>query len=160
MAHHVEFGFERLPVVGERECVVEALVVREPPRELSGAGDPRGAADVAADVDRVDPLAGRAQDALPQALRRPGRLAAPLAAHLGEGRRGPGRTAGEDGDRRLLVDAVRLVGEPAAEPADQLRHEVDVRPRDRRRSRAVAPGPRSTRFGQLSSSKPRSAMFV
>ena len=78
---------------------------------------------------------------LEQPLRWPRRLAAPLAVHHREIRPRSRRAACEDGDRRLGVDAVLLVGEPAAEPADQLRDEVDVRAGARRCGRLVTPRP-------------------
>ncbi len=140
MAHHVQVGLGEIPVEDERERVVEPLISGQSPGPATRAGDPRGAPDVTPDVNRLAALAVGAEDVLDEPFGWPGRLAAPLAPHLGEIRGRPRRAAGEDGDRRLRVDAVLLVGEPAAEPADQLRHEVDVRPGSRGCSRAMAPG--------------------
>ena len=130
VAHHVQLGRERLPVVDERERVVGSLVVGLAPRQLAGARDPGGAADVAANVDLVRAACPRGRSTVSPS-RAGGQVAsdAPFAAHLGEVGSGPRRASREHHDRRLLVDPVLLVAQPAAEPADQLGHEVDVRAR-------------------------------
>ena len=138
MPEQLELVLER-PVVGQRARVVLALVVRQRPGRLPGARDPRCRADVAAHGDAVALVTLRA--------RRVGRRRS--AGQVGSDRhsprisatigRRPRRAADEHRDRRLLVDPVPLVPEPAAEPADQLGDEVDVRPGDRRRRRHVRP---------------------
>ena len=141
VTEELELIVERRPVVRQRARVVLSLIVRQPPRCLAGARDPRCGSDIAAHGDAIGRGALGPPDARAQALRGPGRLRAPLAAHLREIRCRLRRTAHEDRDRRFLVDAVPLVAEPAREPADELGHEVDVRPGDRRRGRHVAPRP-------------------
>ena len=111
------------------------------PRQLAGARDPRRRADVAAHLELVAGAARRGVSTPRRAVRRPRRVGAPLAPDLGEVGRGPRRAAQEHHDRRLLVDPVQLVAQPAVEEADHLRHEVDVRAGQRGRLRHVAPRP-------------------
>ena len=131
--------------------VVLALVERLTPRQPRGARDPRGGADVARDRDLVAPARGPGERVTllePRSSGQPGswRQSPRCSARSGSGASVPD----EHLDRRLVVDAVRLVGEPAAEPADQLGDEVEVRAGQRRRRRHVAQGPISSRFGHVS----------
>ena len=156
VAHHVEIRGERLPVVGEREGVVDALVVRQSPRELPGAGDPRRPADVAADVDRVGALALRPQHLLGEPLRRPRRLA---RATRRASRRDPapaassgGRTPRSAAPRRRRSPRRRASGGTSGSAPARGRCAA---PAARWPSSRGPTGPRITRFGHASASKPR-----
>jgi hypothetical protein len=140
MAQDLELAGQR-PVVRERAGVVLALVLGQGPRRLAGARDPGRRAHVAANGDPIVSVALGTPDARLEALGRPGRLGAPFAPHLRKIRCRPRRPAYEDLKRRLLVDPVRVVPQPASEPADELGHEVYVRPGDRRGRRRVGPRP-------------------
>ena len=142
VAEDLELRVERAPLVRERERIVLALIRRLPPGETSGARDPRARPHVAADRELV-PARGRIgrEDLCSRARDRPARLGPPLSAYLREIGLRPRRAAHEHANRRLLVDSVRLVAQPAAEPPAELGHEIDVRPRERRRGRHVAPRP-------------------
>ncbi len=141
MTEDLELLVERRPVVGQRPRIVLALVVRKRPRRLARARDPRRGADVAAHGDPIlIVVALGSPHARAQPFCRPGRLRTPFAAHLREIGSRTRRAPHEDRDRRLLVDAVSLVAQPAREPADELGDEVDVRTGDRRRRRRVRPG--------------------
>src|SRR6186713_2396104 len=109
------------PLVGERALVVLALVGGLPPRQSSGARDPGARADVAEDRDlvRATPRLGRERPRH-SPLERPARLGAPGSVELGQVGLGSRGAPDEDADRRLVLDAVFLVAEPAAEPSDEL----------------------------------------
>ena len=162
---------ERLPVVGEREGVVGALVVGQSPRELPGARDPGHLADIATDVDRVGAFAIGAQHLLGEPLRRPGRLAAPLAAHLGAiGRRhasSGGRTPRSAAPRRRRSARRRASGgtsgsapgrDRCAAPAARWRSSRAPRGRGSRASGRTAPRSRGRRCScSRRPSRPRSS---
>ena len=130
--------------------VVGALIERLAPRQPARARDPRGRADVAAHRELVrDPSpVGRSVEPR-EPVRRPRRLGAPLAAHLRQVGLGTRRAARRRPDRRLLVDRRSARRAANAEPADHLRHEVDVRAGERRGRDMWLHGPASSRFGQL-----------
>src|ERR671910_3671060 len=86
MAEDLDLVLERLPVVDQAERLVGALVLWLPPRQRSGAADPRGPPDVPADLELVGPLAAAVHAGLRQlerqrrrAVERPSRLVAPRA---------------------------------------------------------------------------------
>ena len=116
------------PVVGQRPGVVGPLVRRLTPRQPAGARDPRAGPDVGPHVEPVVPwaLGGQRPGLAPGRPASPARPAS--AGVLGQVRLGPGGVAHEEADRSVGVDAVVLVPQPVAEPADHLRDEVDVRP--------------------------------
>ncbi len=149
VAEDVELVLERGPVVHERPDLVGSLVLRLTVREIAGAGDPPGPADVAArDLEGVGTVAGRCggglrelQRPLGQPLGRPRGLVAPFAPHLREVGLGLRRAAREHHDRRLPVDAVVDPLQPPVPPLELLGQDVDVRPRPRGVGRLVRPGP-------------------
>src|ERR687898_2434537 len=113
MAEDLDLVLERLPVVDQAERLVRALVLWLPPRQRSGAADPRGPPDVPADLELVGSLTVAVRAGLRQlerqrrrAVERPSWFVAPLApidAKHGGRRRG---TACEQQDRWLAVDTV------------------------------------------------------
>ena len=131
-AEDLELLLER-PVVDERERLVRPLVDRLPPRRQPGAAQPRGPADVAADLEPVGAVAGlgrlgpgEREPAFANAVERPPGLEPPRARiGLEIGGRGH-RTPHERDDRRLAVDAVVLTLQPPVPPARHLAVEVDV----------------------------------
>ena len=138
VAQDLQLSLER-PVVRQRSLVVLALIFGECPRRLARAGDPRRRAVVPAYGDAIVCRALRAPDRRSEPLGGPRRLRAPLAAHLREVGRRPGGSPHEHCDRRLVVDPVLVSSQPAAEPADELGDEVDVRAGYGGRGRHVPP---------------------
>ena len=146
VAEDLELGVERLPVVGSERASSSRWSSGCPHGRRPGAGDPGGGADVAANRDPSCPApsAREVEQRAGARAARPARCANRRASGEIGLRRVERRTKTGSAGRRRLRCARR---EPAAEPADQLRDEVDVRPGQRRRCRHVAHGPISSRFG-------------
>ena len=122
---------------------VGALVRGLPPRQPGGARDPRGCPDVATYLEGVAERprggVGQPQRRGAQPLGRPGRLEAPVPAHLAAQRVGRGGSLLVHDDRRLPVDAVVDALQPPVEPPEHLGLEIDVGPRPARLGGPVGP---------------------
>ena len=124
MAEDLELGLER-PVEGERPGVVGPLVVGLAERQVAGAVDPGGAADVGPDVEVVAPGAqGRASSA------------ARSGGQAGSSRQAPA-TSARSGAGRVAWRTNTVTGAPVSTP---LR-----RPRSHRSHQRTSSGTRSMR---------------
>ena len=108
-------------VPGQRPCVVEPLVAGEPPRQVAGAVDPRGGADVRDDGQLARPLQ-RDEVGRRRWHRRQSQPVPLVQVEVGLGSR-----RGADEDVAAVLVRTRPA-QPVVEPAGQLGVEVDARP--------------------------------
>ncbi len=160
--HHVELDGERLPVVGERERVVGALVVGQAPRQLARhtRSRPSGRRRRGRGSRRCLSPRGRSTCSVRRAggqvasLRHSPRISAQVGRrHASSGARTPrsaaprrrrsARRASQRRNQRISSGTRSMCGPGSAVAVEPWPH-----------------GPRITRFGHVSASKPRKAMFV